>query len=175
MSDPSFFGYGSLVNLATHDYVNPRLTRLSGWRRIWQHAKSRPVAFLSVHPAKGAIDGLVADVPAGDWAALDAREHAYLRQDVSAALGGQTAMYQADPAKIAPPSVEHPILLSYLDVVVQGYLQQFGETGVADFFATTDGWGPIEDDRHDPLYPRFQTLTNSERALVDHHRAALAA
>ena len=114
-----------------------------------------------------------ADVPGSDWAALDAREHAYSRHDVSNILGGHTAIYQADPAKVAPPSTGHPILLSYLDVVVQGFLQQYGERGVADFFASTDGWGPIKDDRADPYYPRFQTLTDHERALVDHHVNAL--
>jgi len=168
---PAFFGYGSLVNLATHDYPNARLARLTGWRRVWQHAKTREVAFLSVHRAEGAIDGLICDVPGGDWAALDAREFAYTRHDVSEQLGLQTAIYQADPAKIAPPSTGHPILLSYLDVVVQGFLEHFGEEGVTTFFTSTDGWGPIKDDRHDPIYPRHQKLTKAERALVDHHLA----
>lgn len=170
---PSFFGYGSLVNLATHDYPNARKATLPGWRRIWCHAKTRPVAFLSVHQAPGAIQGIIADVPGADWAALDAREHAYQRHDVSGVLDGHTAIYQADPAKTVPPSTRHPILLSYLDVVVQGFLQQYGEQGVAEFFASTDGWGPIKDDRADPYYPRFQTLSPQERALVDHHVSAL--
>jgi hypothetical protein len=58
--------------------------------------------------------------------------------------------------------------LSYIDVVVQGYLREFGEEGVARFFATTDGWdAPVADDRADPIYLRHQTLTRAERALVD--------
>ncbi len=174
MIDPSFFGYGSLVNLLTHNYDNPRPAQLAGWRRIWCHARTRPVAFLSVHQTDGAIDGIIADVPNADWAALDEREHAYLRRDISAQLGGQTAIYQADPSKVAPPSTGHPILLSYLDVVVQGFLREYGETGVREFFATTDGWGQIRDDRYDPVYPRFQTLTKGERALVDAQIKALA-
>jgi hypothetical protein len=49
----------------------------------------------------------------------------------------------------------HPVLLSYLDVVVQGYLQEFDEAGVAHFFDTTDGWdAPLLDDRTHPHYPR---------------------
>lgn len=169
----AFFGYGSLVNLATHDYPNARRATLTGWRRIWCHAKTRPVAFLSVHQAPGDIQGIIADVPDADWVALDAREHAYTRQDVSDVFGPHTAIYQADPAKTAPPSTGHPILLSYLDVVVQGFLQQYGEQGVADFFASTDGWGPIKDDRAAPTYPRFQTLTPQERALTDKFVSAL--
>jgi len=173
VSDPSFFGYGSLVNLATHDFPNPRSATLSGWRRIWKQAATRPVAFLSVHEADGEIDGLVCDVPNADWKALDERENAYTRIDISDRLGGQTAIYQANPVKVAPASTGHPILLSYLDVVVQGFLQNFGEQGVADFFATTDGWGPIKDDRVDPISPRHQLLTAKETALVDHHLAAM--
>lgn len=171
---PSFFGYGSLVNLATHTYPNPRHATLRGWRRIWCHANTRPVAFLSVYPSDGAIQGLVADVPAADWSALDVREHAYTRLDVSEALGGNTAIYQADPAKVAPPTTTHPILRSYLDVVAQGFLHQYGPEGVAAFFETTDGWGPVLDDRADPAYPRFQKLTTAETALVDSHLSKIA-
>ncbi|SEV91987.1 hypothetical protein SAMN04488515_0232 [Cognatiyoonia koreensis] len=172
---PSFFGYGSLVNLATHNYPNVRKATLTGWRRVWCHANTRPVAFLSVHRAMGAIDGIIADVPDADWTALDLREHAYLRQDVSDVLGGTTAIYQANPAKISPPSAGHPILLSYLDVVVQGFRTQYGEDGVAAFFESTDGWGPIRNDRSDPYYPRFQNVAAVDRALVDHHLAQLSA
>ena len=53
---------------------------------------------------------------------------------------------------------------------------EFGEAGVARFFATTDGWDtPILDDRAAPLYPRHQLLTPAERALTDHHLATLNA
>ncbi len=44
MSDPAFFGYGSLVNLRTHGYDDPRPATLHGWRRVWrahQPAQSR--------------------------------------------------------------------------------------------------------------------------------------
>ncbi len=33
MADPYFFGYSSLVNLATHDFPDPRPATLRGWRR----------------------------------------------------------------------------------------------------------------------------------------------
>ena len=169
MTTPSFFGYGSLVNLNTHSYPAPRPARLSGWRRVWQQASTRPVAFLSVFEAPGEIDGLICDVPNGDWDALDEREFAYNRIDISSQLGNNVAIYQANPEMVAPPSTGHPILLSYLDVVVQGFLTHFGEDGVREFFETTDGWGPIRDDRHDPIYPRHQRLTKAETSLVDHH------
>jgi len=168
MKDPRFFGYGSLVNLATHDYPDPVPATLPGWRRIWCQAKTRPVAFLSVEPHDTIIHGITARVPNTDWAALDAREHAYLRRDVSAHFDGQTAVYQANPAQIAEASTSHPILLSYLDVVIAGFAQLHRD-GPDHFFATTTRWGPVLDDRDDPLYPRAQPLAQQTKSIVDAH------
>ena len=36
MNHPAFFGYGSLVNRATHDYRQAVPARLKGWRRVWR-------------------------------------------------------------------------------------------------------------------------------------------
>jgi hypothetical protein len=178
MSDPAFFGYGSLVNLATHDYADPRPATLHGWRRVWRGTHLRQVAYLSVmQDATCHLEGVLAKVPAANWTALDAREAAYLRHDVSGHVnyGGPpapTAVYQVRAEHIA--DADHPILLSYLDVVVQGYLRIYGPEGVAQFFATTAGWdAPILNDRADPIYPRHQKLTQAERALVDDHLAAM--
>ena len=171
MSDPAFFGYGSLVNTKTHDYADPRPATLRGWRRVWQHTRLREVSYLSVTPClETAIDGLVARVPGADWAALDLRERAYLRTDVTQALATPhpTAIYHVDP--VHHSDTEGPILLSYLDTVVQGFLHHFGEDGVARFFDTTTGWHmAVHDDRAAPIYPRATILSPRERALVDLH------
>lgn len=172
MSDPAFFGYGSLVNTATHDYPDAQRRTLPGWRRVWQQTTLREVAFLSVVPcAESEIDGLIARVPGADWGALDQREAAYRRIDVTRAGDPPTAIYQVDPAHHAAHA--GVILRSYLDVVVQGYLHQFGPDGVARFFASTDGWHlPVDDDTTAPRYPRAQVLSAAERDLVDQHLAA---
>ena len=175
---PCFFGYGSLVNRDTHVYANATRAQLVGWRRMWVYTSERGQAFLSVLPdATTTIDGLVAEVPNGDWAALDAREYGYAR-----IASGAAAQHPLDPA----PEVQHysvlqqtwiesadnHILLSYLDVVVQGYLREFGAGGVANFFATTDRWDtPVLNDRAAPIYPRAKILTAQETALVDQHLA----
>jgi hypothetical protein len=175
MTDPAFFGYGSLVNLATHDYTNPRPARLAGWRRVWRQTRLRETAFLSVEPCPATtLDGVIAKVPGADWGALDLREAAYLRIDISDSVHhegdrGQTAVYRVDPAHMADDGSAVVILLSYLDVVVQGYLRMYGEAGVARLFATTHDWGAIHDDRASPQYPRHQPLSPLERELVDHH------
>jgi hypothetical protein len=171
---PAFFGYGSLVNRATHDYAPAVKARLKGWRRVWRHTVLRPYAYLSVEPADTAIDGLVAAVPGGDWSALDLREAAYKRTALAngtldhGADWAQSVEIYAVAAEHADPAARHPILLSYLDVVVQGFLREFGPTGALDFFASTTGWQTaILNDRDDPIYPRHQQLTPDETALVD--------
>lgn len=177
MSDPAFFGYGSLVNLATHDYAHPRPVRLEGWQRIWRSSTIYDAAFLSVERVEGAaIDGILAHVPGADWAALDEREAAYDRHDITGTLdhAGPVAIYQVTPDHLVPDDRRNPILRSYLDVVAQGFLQQFGQAGVADFFATTTGWETgVVDDRAAPRYPRHQQLSLGETELIDHHLATV--
>ena len=174
MTRPFFFGYGSLVNRATHDYSDAHPARIAGWRRAWRHVEGRQVAFLTAVPApESSIEGLIAHVPGGDWAALDMREHAYARvlaTDVEHGIAGgpEIHIYHAPADMHAPASEMRPVLLSYVDVVVQGYLREFGEDGVARFFETTDGWdAPMRNDRANPLYPRHQVLSAEETALVD--------
>jgi hypothetical protein len=175
---PCFFGYGSLVNRDTHVYENAARAQLQGWRRTWVYTSTRGQAFLSVIPdADTTIDGLIAEVPHGDWEALDAREYGYNR-----IASGDAALHPLTPAPqishYAVPqetwvnSTNNHILLSYLDVVIQGYLREFGAAGVANFFATTDRWDtPVLNDRAAPIYPRAQPLSAQETALVDQHLA----
>ncbi|MFB9149732.1 gamma-glutamylcyclotransferase family protein [Roseovarius ramblicola] len=172
-----FFGYGSLVNRATHGFDGARPARLSGWRRVWRHTTLRPVAYLTVMPDAGAeIDGLIAPVPGADWPALDAREAAYARAPAARQVRHdlphtpEIAVYTIPEGHHGAPDAAHPILLSYIDVVVQGYLREFGEDGVARFFDTTQGWdAPVLDDRAAPRYPRHRGLSGDERALTDAH------
>lgn len=183
MADPYFFGYGSLVNLATHDFPDARPARLKGWRRAWRHTDLRPVAFLTAVPdAESEIEGMIAHVPKNDWAALDEREWAYDRvpatQSVTHPLKHEVeiAVYAVPHGRHNAPTNPHPLLLSYIDVVVQGYLRAFGEDGADRFFATTDGWeSPILNDRAEPRYPRHQQLKPTEVEYVDDRLNRIAA
>ncbi|MEM0921479.1 MAG: gamma-glutamylcyclotransferase family protein [Pseudomonadota bacterium] len=179
---PHFFGYGSLVHRGTHAYPVRMRADLLGWRRVWRHSRHRKVAFLTATRSPGSrISGLIAAVPGADWAALDARERAYdrirlgpLEQPDAQAL--DLHVYEASAQHIAAPGLRHPILLSYLDTVIGGYLAEFGQSGAEAFFETTDGWdGPVLNDRAAPLYPRAQELDAQARALVDSALATLAA
>ena len=175
MSDAFFFGYGSLVNRATHVFDDAHRARVRGWRRAWRGTPQRAVAFLTAIPDPFAeIDGLIAAVPGDSWAALDEREHAYDRVTVSENVDHplphdpHIAIYAIPDGAHHAPTNEHPILLSYVDVVMQGYFNEFGAEGLAGFMATTGGWAsPVMDDRADPIYPRHQTLSARERRMID--------
>lgn len=183
MADPYFFGYGSLVNRATHDFTNPQPASLSGWRRVWRHTDLRPVAFLTaVRDPETEIEGLIAHVPHSDWQALDSREWAYDRVQATEAVSHRVkqdieiAVYAVPGHKQTTPTTRHPVLLSYLDVVVQGYLREYGADGGERFFDTTDGWdAPILNDRAAPRYPRHQSLTMQEQGFVDDRLRELSA
>ena len=183
MSDPFFFGYGSLVNRRTHAYPEAHPARVTGWRRAWRHSKRFDRCLLSAVPAPDDyIDGLIASVPGADWAALDEREGAYARHDASHAVTHPVArdldiaIYAVDLATYPVPGDDHPILMSYLDVVIQGFYSEFGQAGVDHFFETTEGWhAPVLDDRAAPIYPRHQRLAAEETALVDDGLARIGA
>lgn len=176
-----FFGYGSLVNRKTHAYRNTQPAIVTGWRRHWVPSNRRDVAFLSVEPAADSqIMGLLADVQPLGWPALDLRETGYRRAKLTAAEIDQRGaesiqMYSADPDFIAPRGPEKHALLSYIDCVIQGFMAEFGEAGVANFFATTTGWEvKIRDDRSAPIYPRAVQASPEETRLVDRYLAQLA-
>lgn len=182
MTGTHVFGYGSLVNRRTHGLRPAVPARLAGWRRVWVHVAPRPVAFLSVEPAAGVtIEGLLALVPGGGWPALDAREAAYDRLPLPPAALHHSlpappaaSVYAVPAAAARRPEARHPILLSYLDTVLQGFLAEFGPQGVAAFLATTAGWeAPVVDDRAAPRYPRACALGEAEREAVDAGLAAL--
>lgn len=132
------------------------------------------MAYLSAVPDPDSeIDGLIAAVPDDDWAALDHREGAYDRVAAAHQVAHplphtpDIALYAIAEGKHGDPDGPCHILLSYIDVVVQGYLREFGEAGVIRFFDTTDGWETtVVDDRATPYYPRHQTLNSDERAFV---------
>lgn len=176
------FGYGSLVNRRTHCYKDTVPVRINGWQRAWRATHVRRLSFLTAIPTPGhALPGLIAAVPNTDWAALDAREGAYRMHPISTAgdhmpdPSAAVAIYAVPQGSHTAPTPENPVLLSYVDTVVQGYLVEFGIEGAEDFFMNTDGWADLQviDDRASPIYGRHQVLTDTERGVVDDglHRA----
>ena len=164
-----FFGYGSLVNAATHEFEGLSPARLRGWRRTWVLTSARPVSYLSVtSDPSGVIDGAVAAVPAGGWAALDLREAAYERHCVAGAVDpaapGICVYAVPDAGRRGGPG---GILMSYLVTVVQGFRKLHGAGAALRFFETTDGWdAPLIEDLDAPVYSRTPRLHAADVELT---------
>jgi hypothetical protein len=169
------FGYGSLVNASTHDFLAPNPARLSGWRRYWCQIEATDHAFLSICRSEGdIIDGLLAPVEPQQWPGLDAREAGYDRlsslaaiyTDDHAACESACTVYAVPPITSPTRPCTAPILRSYLDVVLQGYLTVFGLDGAKRFMASTDWNCAVLDDRAAPLYPRHQHISAAENSAI---------
>jgi hypothetical protein len=182
--------------------------RLKGWHRTWRARPDMgpdmgptpgvalpdglTPSLLTAHRAPdAAIDGLLVIDLAENLAVIDAREFRYHRRDISladleftdpAAVRGLDADIRLHvyEARIEHPPTQgpSPILRSYLDAVMQGFLQEFGEAGVHRFVTETDAFHmPVHEDRHAPLYPRAVALSQLEIDLFDAalgHRSAAA-
>lgn len=180
-----YFGYGSLANPATlrTDVAASVPARLAGWRRVFRDRPARAPKFGGIGPAvltaeadcNAAIDGMLVIDRLENLPAVDQRENLYRRVTVAAdalAFAGERPplalplyVYERDyePEATGNPS---PILRSYLDAVMQGFLHGFGEEGLCRFVAETAGLGrPIVEDRDEPVYPRAVWLTGDEAAL----------
>lgn len=184
MSDTiSYFGYGSLVNCDTRVAGSVAVRgRLSGWVREWRIAGPTPrggVCSLTVRPEAGTdIRGLMVREHRDGLVTLDKREWRYdridlgegaFRPDVEAVPQDAAGfVYRAKDAHYRWGDEDHPILLSYVDCVLAGFLKHWGEEGVRHFVETTHGWHvPLFDDRADPRYPRAVMISNDQRAFFD--------
>ena len=179
----AYFGYGSLVNLGSlrTPYISSHRATVKGFSRVWlsrpkvenSFASTDGLAFLSVVENPDVeIDGLLITDHASSLPSLDERESLYSRVTIhndnlqlheTAPSIDKKFLYVADEHQAGPDA---KILRSYLDVVMQGYLQQFGADGVARFFDTTLNFElEILEDRAEPLYPRATRLTDDEKSL----------
>lgn len=178
----AYFGYGSLVNDATRN-INSRSIpgRLEGFVREWRIRSKdqlQNVCSLTAKPSiDNSIDGVLVFEHSSGLEAVDRREANYDRLDFpvlqfssSSVLPESQAayIYQAKSARYDWGDEDHPILQSYIDAVMQGFLDQFGEQGAFRFVQETDGWdAPILDDRNKPIYPRSITLSPTEKLIID--------
>ncbi len=181
-----YFGYGSLVNRDTRPVDEAASSaRLNGWGRVWEHRVRDPnreklCTSLSIEalPANepSGIDGVIVRIPEHQLAQLDKREAGYERLALPAANfelpddfdGDVIMVYRSLPANRVLADKEHPILQSYIDCVLAGYLQRFGEAGLHAMMASTRGWNrPILNDRAAPFYPRWVEVNEPSRVLFD--------
>jgi len=131
-------------------------------------------------PAHG-IDGVVVALPLEALPVLDAREDGYDRLTLPASafdlpedLGvDEVHVYRSRPENRLPATPAHPILQTYVDCVLAGYLRVYGEGGLEAFLTSTAGWeGAIENDRAAPRYPRAVEVPGALLARFDRLVAA---
>lgn len=179
----AYFGYGSLVNPATHrtNVLHYERARLRGFSRQWQgrpDSADQPIALLSSAPsnADDLLDGLLVFDRLENLTALDEREAGYDRLDVQRSdmflVNGNVLpdcpLYVYSGRKPASPDKEHFILQSYLDAVLQGYLHQYGIEGARNFIVRTSAFDTkLLTDRDSPRYPRAVELSHEEAAHID--------
>lgn len=180
-----YFGFGSLVNRHTlrTDYVDLIPARLNGWRRHWQSRTKtleEQVALLSIHPDPAcSIQGLIVIDKQENLPLVDEREVGYNRHVVSpdqikpsrpdfddADMPDELYVYVAKEDNSIPE--RGCLLQSYLDAVMQGFRNEFGDDGVSHFVETTAGFErEIILDRDRPRYPRSVNLSDDEMTLFD--------
>lgn len=168
-----YFGYGSLVNRDTRpagEFSEP--ATLKGWRRVWENRtadseRSQQCTSLSIEelktPQMGSIEGVVARIPVSELPQLDKRETGYDRLKLPADRFELTDSVQTDYVYVYQSALpnrfladgDHPILQSYIDCVLAGYLTLFGRSGMEAMIDSTRGWNrPVMNDRAAPHYPR---------------------
>ncbi|MCP4181912.1 MAG: gamma-glutamylcyclotransferase, partial [Hyphomicrobiales bacterium] len=172
----AYFGFGSLVNRKTlsNDTIDVIPAKLKGWRRHWQPRPDeamasqmlRSIALLSVHQDPSCdITGLIIIDKTSNLNALDKRERGYQKINLTESdfvlenndkknfVDNSIHVYVSSPGEVAQEPLS--LLRSYLDVVMQGYLREFGEDGIAAFIDSTKGFDlQILEDRQKPIYSR---------------------
>lgn len=179
------FGYGSLVNAATvsADTVLHSAS-IRGWRRAWRHsgtAKWGKRCTLTVIPDPASqIMGVILVQNADTLGSLNQREGDYDRVvlpvknvnwiEAAPEQNLEISIYVGRERHRRSGDHEHPVFLSYLDTVLQGYRRRYGDDGIQHFLETTLDWHvPIIDDRSAPRYPRHTGLSPQERSAIDRH------
>ena len=185
----AYFGFGSLVNRKTlsDDVVDVIPAKLKGWRRHWQPRPDeamasqilRSIALLSIHQDPSCdITGLIIIDKISNLDALDQRERGYQKidldesdlifenNDITDFVDTSIHVYVSAPVEAEQGPLS--LLRSYLDVVMQGYLREFGEDGIAAFIDSTKGFElQILEDRQKPIYSRHQPISDEETAIFE--------
>lgn len=175
----AYFGYGSLVNELT--WARPyqmQPAEVNNWTREWKHCVDTPfgkVCALTASRSQGRkLQGVLIRCTAAELHEVDLREIGYQRDRLeSSDIEIETAaddkfIYRSKSNCYRDGDENYPLWLSYIEVVLFGYLRVFGEEGVDQFIATTSGWDtPVLDDRLNPIYPRAGQLTPNIRSLID--------
>lgn len=151
------FGYGSLVNAesraaslnGTRSVVAARVSAEFGYKRAWNyHGPGFTALGLAKTNNPMSINGVIYSVNDEGMSIWDMREKNYYRIELpwqfvesvdwmQLPKDGQLWIYV--PKKNNSASPTHPIIQSYVDICVTGFLD-YGEKFAIEFLETTDNW-----------------------------------
>ncbi|EAU40274.1 hypothetical protein FP2506_03570 [Fulvimarina pelagi HTCC2506] len=177
----AYFGYGSLVNRHTlrTKFLGIRRAEARGWQRFWQpRDPTAEMALLSVQPNNAeSVHGVVVYDLVDHLPSLDEREAGYNRRIIDpAALTIENPpltdlpvfIYEATPGASNAVELGSAILQSYLDAVMQGFHDLYGDDGLKRFIERTQGFETrLLQDRSAPRYARSVPLLAGEAELFD--------
>lgn len=163
--------------------------------RVTHPHRGQPCTSLSIEPSSDVtvngpqsvspvgIDGVIVRLPRHELEQLDAREAGYDRLELPLSdfrlsdelarqldeQGTQCIMvYRSQERNRCMADEQHPVLRSYVDCVMAGYLQRFAASGLQDMVASTRGWElPVLNDRAQPFYPRSVAVDAAEQDHFD--------
>ncbi len=187
-------GYGSLINSASRSStvgapvpaIPVRIAAGFGYVRAW-NAQSpsgfTAIGLRKVEPGEtgATINGVLYPVSGEDMTKYDEREQGYTRIEVPRDKveavswerlpeGGRIWIYAPvgpdgrPGAGLPTPDAEHPLLQSYIDVVVEGGLE-YGEAFAREVIETTEGWNDYW--LNDRELARRPWVRNPEASAVD--------
>jgi len=192
LAKPQFIvGYGSLMQTASKRSTEPNAGEnlpvlVTGFQRAWNTHGVYPTCYLGVQPSPAAtmVAALYRSFPEDGKLSADAREIDYCRAAVAAdsvkmldassvPADSQIWIYVNKPDTLKAPDQGHPIVQSYVDIVIIGCmeLQQRVADPELDFVEqcvkTTAGWS-----KHwvnDRLYPRRPYTHQPQAFQIDRH------
>ncbi len=174
------FGYGSLINsisrTVTGETGSAVAVKIDGVSRYWSRI-SEDFGMSSVVVVKdpqGQCNGVLVEVPESELASFDERERGYQRVLINASdvsfyeqsialdtQGGAVNIWLYQAEKVVLPCANHPVVFSYLDVILSGCLE-YSNGFCEDFVNLTQGWQhAMLNDRLAPRYPRVQKDLNT--------------
>jgi len=173
------FGYGSLINKGSRNKTGQSgqaiPVNVKGIKRQWNLVVNNSTAVGAIYFPEGICNGVIYHVEENEIPKFDKREipFGYSRiklnkRTITPLLGfkvpdGTVWAYVANnPGK---PSLESPIIQSYVDVILTGCLE-YSEQFARDFVKNTEFWDyPWINDRKNPRYPR--AIDNPDVEKID--------
>lgn len=173
------FGYGSLLNSASRrltGHTGDAIPALAhGLVRYWSLIDdSYTLSPLAVNLGEGQVNGVLLKVDEVALKEFDVREAGYHRIKLPSEniecfgqFNTRETIWVYITPHISAPTIESPIVQSYVDTVISGCLE-VSENFAKHFIEHTVGWHhPMENDRNQPKYSRTVQINREHHAVID--------